>query len=35
MMFYFFNALGEINLKGVNVKPDKASKLLYTCGIPF
>jgi len=26
---------GEINLKGVNVKPDKASMLLQGLGIPF
>lgn len=29
------NLLGEINLKGVNVKPDKASKLLQGIGLPF
>lgn len=27
--------VGEINLKGVNVKPDKASKLLQGLGLPF
>lgn len=28
-------SLGEINLKGVNVKPDKASELMYGLGMPF
>lgn len=28
-------ALGEINLKGVNLKPDKATKLLQSIGMPF
>lgn len=27
--------LGEINLKGVNLKPDKANKLIQAAGVPF
>ena len=28
-------SLGEINLKGVNLKPDKANKLIQAAGAPF
>ncbi len=27
--------IGEINLKGVNLKPDKANKLIQAAGVPF